>query len=97
MIITDLINNETIVPVTQGDRKSLPPSWQIYEVLKWGDWYVGPVNPSDGSARDPRMVFVVVVSISSVWAYVPMSLQAIKHAPDVAKKIVEEAILKELY
>lgn len=97
MTITDLINNDTIIPVTQEERKILPPAWEIYEVLKWGDWYVGPVSPDDGSARDPRMVFVVVVDISNAWAHVPMSLQVIKHDPAYAKRAVEEAILRELY
>lgn len=88
MTIIDLINSDTIIPATKEERfNSLPPAWMIYEVLKWGDWYISPVD-SNGEAPPHESMIFVTATIPNGYVHVLMSRHAIMHDPAYASFIV---------
>lgn len=98
MTITDLINNDTIIPVSQEERRLLAAEWQTYEILKWGELYITSVDPK---GKGPRLeggyVFVTTYLLDAFLCISTIvSINVIKNDPAFASYIVSVNMKKAL-
>lgn len=98
MTITDLINNDTIIPVTQEERRLLAAEWQTYEILKWGELYITPVDPKGkGPLLEGGYVFVTAYLLDDfLYISTMVSINVIKNDPAFATYIVSLQMKKAL-